>query len=702
MAFHQRRTSLISILSCEHGRLRREQRDIDKRDIQKALKYGKRQACWGHRWMVTYDGLVFITDHNMIREVTAYPAPLALAPESFDDHTAHNKAKLLLEKKPELCVSHTVLVVDNSGSMLIHDIRLHRDRQTAAYTTTALEFIAEQIFNQTANNSDLVSLVEFSETAHVVFSREPVSWVLYNKLLSRRDSRDFRNRQSARVMETLRCDSNYLPALDLAKRLLEVGLHDNCALSLLFLSDGAPSDARALKLTPMAAQRRMNESVQKIASIFGENLSVTMVGFGNSLSDFSSLSSMVAAIKESSSDSKAEFIYCDKFAHAIGDAVTSLVTSLTKTRTALIEGQAFRNLTNRRIAAEDSMQISTEWKYYRIVGHFRFNPRAPKGFIPDYGLPPGVCRQDNLSEIQRRQRSPPPFLAISSRSCGEGVERVAFRSFLCDDNTVDKFVFGEMVAKETNSVELIQDNIDFHRGFLETQDLASLLASEFNRRLCALPDFDSRTTPRVSFLQCSVLTVEDSAWPGEIRGMLVEKKLDTDRFGWCKWNNNAGAVEGKVVHVPLDVDYELAKLQSGDLGAIVEDDDEDSVDDSVSLDCSYNRHGEVTEYSNFDVESSEYLQAFTHFSYLYTNRKVMVCDLQGVLNTDMIPPTFELTDPAVHYASKRRQMVFGRTDKGRKGMQLFFNSHKCSRICQLMQLSKKNKQWRSHWHDQHS
>jgi hypothetical protein len=52
------------------------------------------------------------------------------------------------------------------------------------------------------------------------------------------------------------------------------------------------------------------------------------------------------------------------------------------------------------------------------------------------------------------------------------------------------------------------------------------------------------------------------------------------------------------------------------------------------------------------IKPSDYLQAFTHFSYRFTNRKVMVCDLQGVFDTDTIPPTFELSDPVIHYASK--------------------------------------------------
>ena len=76
----------------------------------------------------------------------------------------------------------------------------------------------------------------------------------------------------------------------------------------------------------------------------------------------------------------------------------------------------------------------------------------------------------------------------------------------------------------------------------------------------------------------------------------------------------------------------------------------------------------------------------------------MVCDLQGVYNTDMIPPTFELTDPAVHYGStKGRRMVFGRTDKGRSGMKAFFKTHKCTPICKMLHLSARNKEWSCDW-----
>jgi hypothetical protein len=51
---------------------------------------------------------------------------------------------------------------------------------------------------------------------------------------------------------------------------------------------------------------------------------------------------------------------------------------------------------------------------------------------------------------------------------------------------------------------------------------------------------------------------------------LVEKMLDTDRFPWTKWNDNAGCVDGRKAHVTLDVDYELRQLDGTTLPQIAD------------------------------------------------------------------------------------------------------------------------------------
>ena len=87
-----------------------------------------------------------------------------------------------------------------------------------------------------------------------------------------------------------------------------------------------------------------------------------------------------------------------------------------------------------------------------------------------------------------------------------------------------------------------------------------------------------------------------------------------------------------------------------------------------------------------DILDEEVPQAFTHFSYTWSNREKMVCDLQGVLNKTT--RVFEFTDPAIHYASKSgRRHVYGRTDKGKDGMREFFKTHNCNKLCEALGIS---------------
>jgi Alpha-kinase family/von Willebrand factor type A domain len=716
-------TSLISILSCEHGRLRRIQRDISKRDLQKAVKHGRRtvqqftdqRRKWCRRLKIEYEDIIFITDASGQKEITSFPSPLSPVDVLLNDRVAHEKAIRVIGTKPELCASHTVLVVDNSGSMSTHDIPLHRDRQVAAYSMTALELVAEQLLSETSNNSDLVSLVEFSGHARVVFSLEPVSWVLYNKLLSRRDAKLFKQRENARSLDQFTGDSNYLPALELAESLLAKLTHDGCALSLLFLSDGMPTDARSRGLTPSGAIQEMKRSISKIVNAYDDRLNIMMVGFGNQYQDFSALEAMVTAANEATGKDTAKFVYCGKIANALGAAVTTLVSSSVATRTTLQANRLSRGKTARNLQSEEISGVTNNWRYYRIVDHFFYHPEADD-WKSHSGLPVGALRPDLVREAEAHRGSVPPLLALNQHHCGSGAERVAFRCNLADCESEKAFRFGSMAAKETKTVERIEENITFHKSFCKTQNLAAHLAEEFNRRIRTIPGFCPQSTPRIKFLECSVLLLEDFEWPGNRRGVLVEKLLDTENFPWRKWNDNAGAVNGVLPHVPIDVDRELAKIEQGDLDMIEEVEsveDSDSEGDGsmggTSADNRIEADGAVGKWLWLDpvlvsseglaaAKPTDYIQAFTHFSYLFTNKQVMVCDLQGVYDTDRVPPAFELSDPAIHYASTvGRKMVFGHTDMGKEGMELFFKTHKCTPVCKYMNLSRNNKEWKKQW-----
>eukprot|EP00980_Cylindrotheca_fusiformis_P003962 scaffold871_cov130-Cylindrotheca_fusiformis.AAC.39 len=766
-------SSLVSILSTEHGRLRRKQRDIRKRDFAKAIRHGTKDQAYMGRWKLKYDGIVFIVDKTMTKEVTAYPEPLALAPLDSKDRILHNRTKELLALKPYLCTSHTILVVDNSGSMVTKDIPLHKNRQIAAYSVTAMDFVAEQIFKQTATNSDVVTLIEFGRTAREIFSQEPFDWVLYNKLLDRRDPRSYKARLGLSGLDSLIGDTNYLNALEAADQALQRIDHDRCALSLFFLSDGAPTDGMALGITPAAAKRRMVAKMTEMANRYGDKLDVLTVGFGSPQQDFSVLQEMAEAVKVGDSGAKAEFLYCERAADKLESAVSSLVSSTTMTRTLLLTGERKQRRMRRTVQMESSANGLYQWRYFRIKGHSFFDKRRDE-FAVHPGLPPGACggAQISYSRMDELVNAPPPYLAVSRVACGTGAERVAFRCQLACQQSESSFVLETMVAKETILVERPDDNMEFHKNFCETQDLASYLASEFNARLVGLPWFDAEKTPRIGFLPCSILVLDDPEWPN--RGMLVEKKLNVEKYGWQKYNDNAGccrilrgpdgirrcymlkAVDGKYHHLPLDIEREFQRLdemktiiEEGSDEEDIEDEDSDDgeeqaepkklafKDDVEPMKVSFREQAEpkkvtfkdevepmkvsfheeleeidldtveevdlaagVSPESEGDVKPTDYIQAFSHFTYLFTARQALVCDLQGVYNYDMVPPTFELTDPAIHYRSKSgKRNVFGRTDAGEAGMDMFFRTHHCSKVCKLMQLSRRCKKWKAKWRD---
>lgn len=81
-------------------------------------------------------------------------------------------------------------------------------------------------------------------------------------------------------------------------------------------------------------------------------------------------------------------------------------------------------------------------------------------------------------------------------------------------------------------------------------------------------------------------------------------------------------------------------------------------------------------------------QAFSHFSYIQSDRKRLVCDLQGVY--DEGENLIQFSDPVIHYYNPRRinrRCVHGRTDRGRNGIVDFLATHCCAdqdHLCQLL------------------
>jgi hypothetical protein len=90
---------------------------------------------------------------------------------------------------------------------------------------------------------------------------------------------------------------------------------------------------------------------------------------------------------------------------------------------------------------------------------------------------------------------------------------------------------------------------------------------------------------------------------------------------------------------------------------------------------------------------SDFPQAFSHFSFVASGHRQLVCDIQGVFThaKDGQPPLFELTDPVI--LRNKEYVEAGGVGTGRraengadKGIEEFFKLHKCNDVCRRLGL----------------
>ena len=662
------RTSAATLLSSEHGRMRRAQRLIEKRDLQAALRYGTRELSINPRgytnWKYTWGDIVFITDETGTKEITSWAVPGAGLDVSKhvitkDMATAHREACKRLQHACSW-TSHTVIIVDQSGSMRKTDVAGGATRSDAVWLTLAVDFVAKHIENGQSTATDVVSVVSMGREDTVLIDRQPHDWLLYNTIV------DLLRGQAPHF------EGNYLPALDAAERLMRANEFGACALTLFFLSDGKPSD-RLPKGTRMhcgmaaALAELMGKRIDMLASCFGRRLSVLTVGFAGPDEDFSVLERLAERPKQFGSLGR--FCSAQLNAEALGSAFCSITSSLNATRTELtaLGGSSQRAVRDVRRVAKDTVgkdkRTNDNWYAYPLRSLASVSAWKPTG--KDRGwfrVPPMTCETAGV--------------ALKKSYFGEGVERLV-REFR-EIGPRGDFVGPLLVAKESRFQADVRnvsqtEIFKFYRAFCDTQTRAQGLATVFNEKLTQLPGFDPKLHPTVNFLECFVYMVEDLMLG--TMGVLVEKQLDPVQYK--KWNDNQGFVEGQM-QLP-----EIKEPGAEPLGAIVESDEEEA-DDSEEDE---GEEGEgPADKKDEPICVADIPQAFSHFTYRFTKRKLLVCDLQGVLSS---ADGFEFTDPVIHFYSKRgRRNVFGRTDRGKKGVNDFFKTHICGSLCRAL-----NRRW---------
>lgn len=437
-------TSEIPFFSSLHGRQRRAERDIDVRDLKAAVKHGvkhpaQRDPSTGQRrWRYTYADVVYITDSTSKREITSWVAPISVpaAKLTLKEIGDNERAKERLEKDPSSCTSHTVIVVDQSGSMRKTDVADFYDRSRAVFGMLALDFVAKPRLSGERTDADVVSLVLMQDSASIAINREPMGLVLYNQLVHLHDN------------GYPQFNGNFLPALDRAEQLLNSHTHGECGLSLLFFSDGRPSDHTAYlgAGSYQEAAGKITDRVRALAETFGEQLTITTLGFANPEQDFTVLENMAEAAR--GGGARGQFIRPELSSKGLGTAIAHSVSSLTATKLRFTKLAVDRQ--RREVRHVEREAAGTQWDhalstaktaagYVVYTTQVRRYEYSPEDTMLHWGTP--WAEVDLLSEEANG-------IAIRSRALGDGAERLVFGlQVCCQYHTIYVGAFGSTCKK---------------------------------------------------------------------------------------------------------------------------------------------------------------------------------------------------------------------------------------------------------------
>jgi hypothetical protein len=717
-------TSAISLISHTHGRERRQERSIQRRELQEAIKYGrKEQAHPGRdgvrRWKYTHHDIVYVTDEFSRHEITSWRLSGSKEQEEGNNGAFGNDIGDF--GATVAAGSHTVIVVDHSGSMRKDDVPGYETRTAAVYECLAKEFIQPQLDNpREMDGGSVVTLIEMSDHASVAFDRRPIDDALLQTIKDRKHSR-------------ARSHGNYLSALDAVESVLAPEISRSSHLLVVFLSDGAPSDHSAMACehgvqvwqqdysggggranTNTKDLRKCKQSwpcrnilqkfvedecvrrVSRLGDRFGrDRLNLYTVAFGPPSESYAVLENMAGALP------RGGFQKLGLSASGLSSALTSFSSTLTTLRTDASTGSSLTKRNVEKIApgSSSSAQAATipsgsgatiidplQWDLYAwgksdILRVPPFNQQ-----LLDNGR---ELISKKVYDFYRKQWVRDDLLpgavgvAHMKKYFAEGAERYAYRC--CEVDVHGKLHGPPLVAKQTRFEEYL--TTAYHDNFARTQAEAQALAKQFNDRAGGPPSWN------MYFVKCYMYSLNDWGYQGSKTWILVEQELEGR---YTKWNNNNGSVkrwsaaeqsvaEGGLAleHLKIPRRSELAPTRLASLGAITEGGSDEESEDEHSSGGGVGGGGDGSVGSGGDAVD-EVPQCFSHFTWSVTSGKKLVCDIQGVWNaTD----GFTLTDPVIHYNSSNRRHVNGATDKGKAGMGNFFKSHKCCDLCRRLGLT---------------
>ncbi|KAL3766417.1 hypothetical protein ACHAW5_008654 [Stephanodiscus triporus] len=616
-----RLTEELTVLSTLHGRARRELRDISKHDLKTVMKYGTKKrgntVNGEKRWMFELDNTVFITDDSCRKEITCYKKAVSIEPASITNEMMRNHEDVarVLREEPHMCTTHSIIIIDQSGSMRTNDVDCFRSRSDAAYGTLALDYIAEQLYQMGDEFFvDAVTIIEMNDSGSIFLEKEPLDWILFNKVLLHMSSAKPKSH------------GNYAESLELAVEIIQSDLaalndldaDDIPAFMLVLVSDGKPSD----KLPEHEVRRK--HAISCLAQKLKSKLTVFGMGIGASGSDFEQLQLLVDTAKENGAEG--QFNHAGLSPASLSASFSSVATSMTTTRDGLFstkdvkQTKTEKSYTMRQKNSERTNRIVPTWREIDSVSRWLYDGdtsrSSPWRRVEFFNRDCVGFEMEKNPFGKGKERLAHMFHEIKNKPSGLGWEKV-------DES---------MVAKESKYIEDERSKEKFHLVFCHVQHKANEWAKKFNKAITEAPmlrpsEDEVSKPPPITFLKCSIyeytscgnISHPDNAYRIDIAK--VEKYL---RGKYTKFNSNNGFVLNN-----RDSDGASIELVTG------------------------------------EVLLNDFVQAFSHWVYEHTYRKMIACDLQGVLDMEGRRPIFRLTDPAICSRRKENE-CFGKTDLGMK------------------------------------
>lgn len=170
-----------------HAELRGVERNVIQEKCLETIITGVKEPSVNGRWKFTADGITVITDPYECEVVTTWRNPghgivLRKIGITTDIAEAH-KRSLRRAKQKSTWTSHTVAIVDQSGSMREIDMDKLVMWSDLVWLSLAVDVVAKGLKSGERGVTDMLSVISMRTTSETVIRCQPFDWILYNELV---------------------------------------------------------------------------------------------------------------------------------------------------------------------------------------------------------------------------------------------------------------------------------------------------------------------------------------------------------------------------------------------------------------------------------------------------------------------------------------------------------------------------------------